>query len=438
MSPAAPALRLLPALLAAVLLGAGGARADSSDELQIDGKLDVIELGGEAAHKETVEGMITDLTPEIDSGRLAEDQLVRALAVRCWAYYEKDLFDLAVADCNRVLASRPDHGTALLLRASSYIRQGKFTAAVGDLDHAIADGGLEKDDLAFAYLRRGIAREAMGDGKNAAEDVKQAVSLDPKLMDTYREISAAMIGHGKTGSAVESFDQAMALDPKSAKSYLERGVARMGRGQLDGAIDDFDKALEIDPYLAAAFQHRGDARFHRGLDREAIADFDRALDLDAHVAPALKGRALAEFKLGQFDDAAQDLAASVKADATDPYAVLWLYLAHHRVTAATDTETTVTLMKQMSALSTAAWPAPVLRFYTGRSTEATLRAAAQSGDARQRLRQTCDAAFYAGEQALIARDAKTAATRLQEAAAGCPAVTAESVLATAELARLPN
>lgn len=99
----------------AVLLGAGAVRADSSDELQIEGKLDVIELGGEAAHKENVEGMITALTPEIDSGGLTEAQLVRALALRCWAYYEKSLFDLAVADCNRALASQPDHGTALVM-----------------------------------------------------------------------------------------------------------------------------------------------------------------------------------------------------------------------------------------------------------------------------------------------------------------------------------
>jgi len=397
----------------------------------------VIELGGEAAHKETVEGMITDLTPEIDSGRLAQAQLIGALALRCWAYYEKSLFDLAVADCNRVLASDPDHGQALVLRASAYIRQGKLAAAVADLDHAIADGGLAKDDLAFAYLRRGIARAAMGDGKDAAEDVKQAVSLDPKLMDTYREVSAALLGDGKAGTGIQSFDQAMALDPKSAKSYLDRGLARMARGQLDGAIADFDKALEIDPYLGAAFQHRGDARFHAGRDREAIEDFDRALELDPHVAPALRSRALAAFSLGRFADAAHDLAASAKADATDPYALLWLYIAYHR-TGAVDVEASVALMKQMSALTASAWPAPVLRFYTGQSTEATLRAAAQNGDAKQRSRQVCDAAFYAGEQAIIARDLKTAVALLEEAAANCPAAAAESVLAKTELTRLPN
>src|SRR5215470_17637413 len=291
MAVASPLLRLAPALLLAVLLQAGTARADSSDELQVDGKLDAVELGGEAAHKETVEGMITDLTPEIDSGRLSDAQLARALAVRCWAYYEKGLLDRAVADCNRLLASQPDHGTALLLRASAYIRLGRFPAAVSDLDHAIADGGLAKDDLGLAYLRRAIAREAMGKGKDAAEDVKQAVTLDPRLMEVYRDIDKAMLGEGKAGSAVQALDQAFALDPKSAQSYLDRGVARMARGQVDGAIADFDKALEIDPYMAAAFQHRGDARFHHGLDLQAIEDFDRAMDLDAHLAPVLKARA---------------------------------------------------------------------------------------------------------------------------------------------------
>jgi len=437
MAVASPLLRLAPALLLAVLLQAGTARADSSDELQVDGKLDAVELGGEAAHKETVEGMITDLTPEIDSGRLSDAQLARALAVRCWAYYEKGLLDRAVADCNRLLASQPDHGTALLLRASAYIRLGRFPAAVSDLDHAIADGGLAKDDLGLAYLRRAIAREAMGKGKDAAEDVKQAVTLDPRLMEVYRDIDKAMLGEGKAGSAVQALDQAFALDPKSAQSYLDRGVARMARGQVDGAIADFDKALEIDPYMAAAFQHRGDARFHHGLDLQAIEDFDRAMDLDAHLAPVLKARALAEFNLGRFADAARDLAASVNADGTDPYAVLWLYLAQQRAAPA-DVEASVATMKRMSALAASAWPAPVLRFYTGRSNQDTLRSAAGTGDERQRPRQLCDAAFYAGEQALLARDAKSARQLLQEAAAGCPAVTAESVLAKTELGRLTN
>ena len=420
MARAAPAIRLLPALLLAALLNAGAARADSPDELQIDGKLDAIELGGAAAHKENVEHTITDLTPEIDSGRLSEAQLVRALALRCWAYYEKDLFERAVT------------------------RQGKFTAAVEDLDHAIADGGLAKDDLASAFLRRGIAREAMGDGKDAAEDVEQAVALDPRLMEVYREISGDMLGRGKAGSAIESFDQAMAFDPKSAASYLDRGIARLARGQTADAIADFDKALEIDAYLAPAFWHRGDARFHRGLDREAIEDFDRALDLDPRVAPTLKARALAEFDLGRFGDAERDLAASVQADATDPYAVLWLYLVRRRI-AATDVEASVALISQMSALvkqrsvvGAAAWPAPVLRFLAGQSTQTTLREAADHGDARQRPRQACEAAFYAGEQALTAQEMKAATTLLQEAAAHCPPAAAESVLARTELSRLPN
>ena len=134
---------------------------------------------------------------------------------------------------------------------------------------------------------------------------------------------------------------------------------------------------------------------------------------------------------------AHDLAASVKADGTDPYAALWLYLVRRRIAPA-DVESSVALLKRMSALAATAWPAPVLRFYAGQSTLATLCAAAGTGDPGQRPRQLSDAAFYAGEQALIARDARGAATLLREAATACPALTAESVLGKTELSRLAN
>jgi Flp pilus assembly protein TadD len=76
-------------------------------------------------------------------------------------------------------------------------------------------GRLAKNDLAFAYLRRGIARAAIPTGRSAR----------------------AMIERSKTGSAVESLDEAMALGPKWGQSYVDRGVARMARGQFDDAID---------------------------------------------------------------------------------------------------------------------------------------------------------------------------------------------------------
>lgn len=428
-------LRVIVGLLLGTLLP-GVACAQSSDELQIEGELDALELGAEAAHRKTVDGAIEELTPEIESGRLSAAQLRYALRMRCWAYFEKGLLDLALADCNRVLADDPDQGIALVLRSSVRIRQQQFAAAVGDLDRAIADGGLEGEQLALAHLRRGIVRQAMGDGKSATEDVRRAVSLDPKLADIYGKVSAAMLGRGN-GEAGRSFDQALALDPNSAASYIDRGLGRMARGQFDSAVDDFNKALDIDPYLAAAFHHRGEARFYQGRNEDAVADFDRALDLDLRVAPILKSRALAEFILGQFAAAARDLAAAVKADAADPYAALWLFLAQHR-TGAERNAIGATLRQQMSALDAAKWPMAVLRFYVGEIDEPTLRAAVDTGDGAERKRRLCDIDFYAGEQALIAGDLVTAKALLQAAATGCPIATAEFTAAKTELARLPN
>jgi lipoprotein NlpI len=408
-------------------------RAQTSDELEIEGKIDTFELGAEAAHKKNVDGLIEELTPEIESGRLSATELERALSMRCWAHFEKDMLDLALADCDRVLADDPDHGMALVLRASTRIRQKQFAAAIGDLDHAIAEGGLDEPQLALAYLRRGIVRQAMGDGKSAADDVQRAVSLDPRLTDAYREVSEAMLGRGKNAPP-QSFDQAMAFDPKSATSYVDRGLGRLSRGQFDQAADDFSKALEIDPYLAAAFHHRGEVRFHQGRNENALADFDRALDLDSRMAPILKSRALAEFNLGQFAVAARDLAAAVTTHDADPYAALWLFLAQHR--AGTGAQATAALRQQMSALDAAKWPMPILRFYAGEIDEPALRATIGISETAERRRRACDVAFYAGEYALIVGDLAMAGALLTEATAVCPNAAAEAVMATTDLSRL--
>jgi lipoprotein NlpI len=274
----------------------------------------------------------------------------------------------------------------------------------------------------------------MGDGKSAAADVQQAVALDAKLANAYHEVSEAMLGRGK-GAPPQSFEQAMAFDPKSAASYVDRGLGRLGRGQFEPAVADFNKALEIDPYSAAAFHHRGEARFYQGRNEDAAADFDRALDLDPRVAPILRSRALVEFSLGRFAAAERDLAAAVKADATDPYATLWLFLTQHRAGAETKA-IDVTLRQRMSALDAGKWPAAVLRFYAGEIDEAALRAAAGTGGNTERKRRLCDVAFYAGERALLDGDIATARIRLTEAVAACPVATVESVMARTDLSRL--
>lgn len=427
----------LPAVFAASLLAAPVAFAQGRDELNIGDPVDAVDLSGEAAHKQNVDGMIQDLTPEIESGRLSGDTLRRALLVRCWAYYEKELLDQALSDCSRVLADRPDHGDALVLRGSVMTKQGKFAPAIADFDHAIASGGLEPDDLAIAYLRRAIVRQAAGDGERASEDVKQAVALDPKLMTTYREISDAMLGRGRSHNAVAAFDEALGLDPNSAQSFVDRGLGRMARGQLDDAIADFDQALKIDAHAGEAYRARGEARFYKGLANDAAADFKRALEFDPHLAPTTKALAILEFDQARFDEAARHLAVAVKADPKDAYAVLWLFLARQRAAGkAADPAGVSELTRQMSHVALGEWPTPMLHYYVGQRDLAALLAAAGHGDAKGRRMRECEAQFFAGERALLMGDRAGAVTLLRQAAAECPTATAASVIARTELARL--
>lgn len=429
---------VIPAVFAASLLTLPLMQAFGADELTIGEPVDSFDLSGEAAHKQTVDGMIEDLTPEIESGRLSGDTLRRALLVRCWAYYEKELLDQALADCDRILQDRPDHGDALVLRGSIMTKRGRFPSAIADFDHAIADGDLEPHDLAMAYLRRAIARQASGDGVRAAEDAKQAVALDAKLMTTYREISDAMLGRGRSRDAVAAFDEVLGLDPTSADSLVDRGLGRMARGQLDEAIADFDQALRIDRFAGAAYRARGEARFYKGLTEEAAADFKQALEFDPHLAPTSKGLAILEFDQGRFADAARHLAVAVKADAKDAYAILWLFLARQRAAGkvGANPEEVADLTRRMAQVPLGEWPAPILRYFAGQRNLGALLAAAGRGDAKETPLRQCEADFFAGEHALLTGHLPDAKALLARAATECPAATAASVIARTELARL--
>lgn len=428
----------LLAVFAALWLAAASAYAQGSDELSIGDPVDSVDLGSEAAHKQNVDGMIEGLSPEIDSGRLSGDTLRRALLVRCWAYNEKGLLDQALSDCNRVLADRPDHGDALMLHGRIMTKQGKYSAAIADFDHAITDSDLETTELALAYLRRAIVRQASGDGAHAAEDVKRAIALDPKLMTTYREISDAMLGRGRSSDAVAAFDDVMGLDPKSAESYVDRGLGRMARGRLDDAIADFDRALKIDQYAGAAYRGRGEARFYKGLTKEAAADFRRALDLDPHIGATAKALAILEFDQAEFEKAADHLTASLKADAKDGYAVLWLFLAKQRAagTSTGKAAGAAELAKLKSKLDRREWPAPLLDYYGGDEDLAMLLSAAGQGEAKSKTLRECEANFFAGERALLVGDRAAAKALLKKATAECPPATAAAVVSKTELSRL--
>jgi lipoprotein NlpI len=221
-------------------------------------------------------------------------------------------------------------------------------------------------------------------------------------------------------------------DLELANSFHGRGIAYGRIGDYDRAIQDFDQALRLNLNHADAFNNRGLAyQFKKDYDR-AIQDYDQALRLNPNHADAFTNRARARFYQGKFAEAGSDFAKAVGLAPSDPYTVLWLYLAEAR--AGKDGRPDLT--RNAPRLSPKEWPAPVVSLYLGSITPQAVLDAAKDPDARKQREQQCEAYFYVGQHLLLQGRKDEAVRMFRATVATGVTIFIEYEWARAELSRL--
>ena len=118
------------------------------------------------------------------------------------------------------------------------------------VNQALADPRLQAQDKARLLVRRGLAREMLGERDDALSDFTDA-------------IAARVLG---------SEEQATAL--------YDRGVTLDELGRINDAIADYTSALQLEPTFAAAFNNRGNAFRRLGRLAEARRDYEASMSAD--------------------------------------------------------------------------------------------------------------------------------------------------------------
>ena len=116
----------------------------------------------------------------------------------------------------------------------------------------LTKGELGADQLAGAFLNRGVAWFRKGDVDRALQDLGKSIQYDPKY------------GH----------------------AYLVRGLIHLGRGQVDLAEADLTASLQrrVRQSRDDAFAYRGLIRMSRGDCLPALADFSDSLERNRKLA----------------------------------------------------------------------------------------------------------------------------------------------------------
>ncbi len=167
-------------------------------------------------------------------------------------------------------------------RSRGHYSEGVRLADQGAADLAAAafTKALELDEgLGEAWLGRGEARLAGGDGPGAAKDFERALALLPGDAAAWRGRARARERLGDLAGAVADATRAIELGPGVTEAWLARGRAREGLGKHALAVEDFTRAADLDPNAPLPYLLRARSQAASGDRPRALADLEKCLQL---------------------------------------------------------------------------------------------------------------------------------------------------------------
>lgn len=180
---------------------------------------------------------------------------------------------------------------------------------------------------------------------------------------------------------------------QQAKLYYDRGVLFDSLGMTTLARIDFNRAVQLKPDLAEVYNFLG---IHHTLMQQyekAYEFFDSALELNEQHEYAYLNRGIALYYGSRPELAAADLNEFLQLAPSDPYRVLWLYLAQSETDVAA---AQAKLKSNAQGLDESQWAYQLIALYLGEMSEFEFLSGIIEGVGSQKeyAERLCEAYFY--------------------------------------------
>lgn len=119
-----------------------------------------------------------------------------------------------------------------------------------------------------------------GDGSKAAEFFKQALALNPTLIEAQLNLANAHLLAGQPDNAIQLARQVTQVDHNSAAAFYIAGCALLRKGEAAEALKAFQQSHKIDPAITALNFQMGLAHERLGQLEEAIQQFQLVIEFD--------------------------------------------------------------------------------------------------------------------------------------------------------------
>jgi tetratricopeptide (TPR) repeat protein len=129
------------------------------------------------------------------------------------------------------------------------------------------------------YMHLSIAYGERGDYAMAVNNCKRLSALNPRSAYNNSIVAYVYGLFGQNDSVIAYYNQAISIDPKDPEYYKNRGIAYVLTGRSQEAASDFTMAIRLSPDYAEAFNGRAVVYYNMGKYEWAYSDIIRAREL---------------------------------------------------------------------------------------------------------------------------------------------------------------
>jgi tetratricopeptide (TPR) repeat protein len=185
---------------------------------------------------------------------------LKRTVVRIFSVVQIALVVAGLSCANRSDPKQDEGGVDLIKKGLQAEKAGKRTEGLDAYTRAIQASDLTREQLTFAYFRRGGVKGALGDNISGIEDFSKSIKLDPKFGPAYslRGYLRGLVGEDDLAEKDHLVAINLGKDDR-VEYYLPWVLQNYAdlwrrRGQFDKALDLCDKALQAGKYPVAYFR----------------------------------------------------------------------------------------------------------------------------------------------------------------------------------------
>jgi tetratricopeptide (TPR) repeat protein len=229
----------------------------------------------------------------------------RAKAVQ---FFRDGLSFLSKDDCEKALpyfekAVESDGNYAEAWAQTGFCREklGRHTEAIEASKKAVT-----LRPSAESYFNIGLASYYLKSYREAAENYRQAIRLDPyNAADAHYALGLVYRDWGRPEEEVQSYKQAIKLKPDYVSAYERLGSRYLRSKKYPEAIETFKQLMALKPGDANVPNSMGEAYLEMNLMTDAVASFKQAIQLKPDLGKAYYNLGKSFLAMGNRDAAVQ-------------------------------------------------------------------------------------------------------------------------------------